>query len=518
VRAGDPPDPASGQDLDWQGLKTAAAQGVRWATIGRVGSEVVRFGSIIALARLLSPAEFGRAAIAMVVSAFALSLTIEGFGSPLVQRASVKHADLEAATFMSLTFGATVTLLVSGGGPVVFDPLFGARAAELCQLMGPIFLVTAISVVPRAQLQRRLDFRKLSVLDLASVLISSAVSVAMAASGSGASALVVGTLAGAAVAAGMAVVWGGMAWPRPHLAEMRALAQFGTSAALAGSLWTAFRNVDYTILAAKLSATQVGLYWRAYQIGVEYQTKLSALLVTVAFPIYSRTRDAELMHTLRGRLVRLYTALTIPSLALLVALAPMLIPSLYGSAWAPAVLPCQLLAVAGMVTAVGYTMAPLLLAAGYPRALLGWNLFQLILYAVAILIAASHGLITVCVTVVSVGAVQMVVGYYMMFCRILQLPFDLPKEIAPGVLAAVPSLAATYPLTQLAISNHVPAVVALPALAILGVTLSGVTLRTTHRHVWRDLGTIAKRLIPSRQKADAAPPEPSDKPAILVAS
>ena len=68
---------------------------------------------------------------------------------------------------------------------------------------------------------------------------------------------------------------------------------FGGPASGAGLLHVAITNVDYTILAARLSAAQVGFYWRAFQIGVVYQDKISGIMMRLAFPIYSRTRDLD---------------------------------------------------------------------------------------------------------------------------------------------------------------------------------------------------------------------------------
>ena len=62
--------------------------------------------------------------------------------------------------------------------------------------------------------------------------------------------------------------------------------------------------------------------------------------------------------------------------------------------------PAQIMAVAGMAYSIATGTGPLMVAVGKPNALLVWNMCELVLYAVLIMLLASHGL-----TVVSIGVV-----------------------------------------------------------------------------------------------------------------
>src|SRR4029078_9167622 len=103
-----------------------------------------------------------------------------------------------------------------------------------------------------------------------------------------------------------------------------------------GLLWALTRNIDYTIVGAKLGAVQAGFYWRAFNLAVEYQGRITAIMQRVALPIYSRAENLEDMRALRFRVVRAHSAAIIPLLALIGAIAPTLVPWLYGPSWEPA--------------------------------------------------------------------------------------------------------------------------------------------------------------------------------------
>ena len=56
----------------------ATVSGVRWLAVMRVVSETIGLGAAVALARLVTPADFGRAAVAMIFVTLGGMLTFEG--------------------------------------------------------------------------------------------------------------------------------------------------------------------------------------------------------------------------------------------------------------------------------------------------------------------------------------------------------------------------------------------------------------------------------------------------------
>ncbi len=59
-------------------LRDAAAHGVRWSAIARPTVEILQLGSIVILARLIVPAEFGRYAIALIAQEVAYLMVAGG--------------------------------------------------------------------------------------------------------------------------------------------------------------------------------------------------------------------------------------------------------------------------------------------------------------------------------------------------------------------------------------------------------------------------------------------------------
>ena len=242
-------------------------------------------------------------------------------------------------------------------------------------------------------------------------MVASVVAVALAFAGLGAAAYVLGMLIGVLIMALGYITGGRPVMPRWHRKQMRELLGFGLPSAAAGFAGVTYRNVDYMILGARMPSVIVGFYYRAFTLGVEYERRLSGVIARIVFPVYTRTQDPARRMALRLRIVRVNVVLVYPMLALFIALAPMLMPWVFGPHWIPAVLPAQILAVAGMASCVRNLHAPTVLAAGRPNALFVFCCAETLLYAAAVWVASSYGLTMVCVAVSGFQVASLVIAY-----------------------------------------------------------------------------------------------------------
>lgn len=482
----------------YEGLRDAAVAGVRWIAIAKVVGESAQLVAAVVLARLIVPAEFGHAAIALILVPLAAILTFEGFGSALVQRKEIDQGHLETAMLASLLAGAALSAATYLLAPVIAVPLFGERTSDLVQLASPLFLIAGFSAVSRSLLWRELEFRNVSLIESGAVAFGAAVAVGLALAGLEGDAIVLGAIAGGVVASALFVVVARPCWPRWHGRQLREIVGFGGPASGAGLLHVAITNVDYTILAARLSSSQVGFYWRAFQLGVVYQDKISGIMMRLAFPVYSRTRNLAELSRLHERATRVHAATVVPLLAILIVTAPVLIPWLFGSDWGPSVLPTQILAVAGMIAAVLTGFPQVLLAAGKPRALLYFNVGLLIVYAGAVFATVGQGIVAVAIAVVAVYVAQLVVVYAVLLRRVVGIRVSqMVGDLAPAVLGSLALLAVCFPLVHLLRGADAPPLVILAAAGSIGLLIHCLVVRQLFPAVWHDLVALARRVLPS---------------------
>ena len=161
--------------------------------IGRPAIEAGNLLGVAVLARLVAPAEFGRYAIALIVLTLA-SVPTQAVQYSLVQRKQIDRDHLKTGVTLTILMGLAVCMLCFAASYTVVPVLFGARTAVLVRLMIPACLINSVNTVQIAIITRRLEFRRLSLLDMTITLFGTVASIALAAIGLNGTGLVLGVL------------------------------------------------------------------------------------------------------------------------------------------------------------------------------------------------------------------------------------------------------------------------------------------------------------------------------------
>jgi O-antigen/teichoic acid export membrane protein len=421
---------------------------------------------------------------------------------------TVDRAHIEVAMVLSVATGIGLTMLtIFVISPLVIEPVFGTRVAYLLRLVSPTFALAGVGTVPNALLQRALQFRRLSQIEIASMVTGTLTSIALAAKTSfGGEAIVLGGLTTAAVAT-VATVGSapraGLGWHRTHARQMAEVGFFAGLTSLIGSL---SRNVNYMIIGARLPARDVGVFWRAYQLGVDYQAKMGVITLRLAFPLFSRTANLDQMRHFRGRILQVQSVVIFPLLATLIVLAPELVPILYGRRWVEAVFPVQVLAVAGMATIAASAGVGLAFAAGKARALFYFNLAQLVGLVAVVAWSSRYGLRTVVITIAAYQVVLLAAQFIYLESREVGIPLNETwRSLVPATVATGASLVVTYPTVRLILSEFGDITVLLVGGALC-VGLYALVLRLAFPSSWFAIGRLLVALARPRA-APAARPE-----------
>ena len=484
-------------------LRSAAAQGVRWTAISRLVIEVIQLGSLVVLARLIAPAEFGRYAIAGIVAEVAKLLVGAGLINALVQRKSLDREHVQSGVALGLLAGLVLTVLTLALAKLIVVPIFGSRTALLVALMAPLCLVEGFITVPMATLRRRLAFRRLSELEMANTAVRVAVCIGLAAVGLGGIALVIGVAAGALAAAAIALASAPPPLPRLHLSAARDLARFAFYVSLSTISWVGFGNVDYAIIGARLGPLRTGYYYRAYTVAVEYQNKIGVVMNQVSFPVLSRTSDASELSRYYSRMIRMLTIVVFPLLVLLAIVAPVAVPFLFGARWTPAVVPTQILALGGAGMVIFNSVGIVLMVSGRVRALLGWGWAQFIVYGIAIYLTAPSGLIAATVAAAIVHALFAILSYVVMLEGTGERPLRrLWSDTAPATISCLGLVAVALPASYALTAAHVPPLPWLVAVALLATAPYLLTLRAFFPATWRSQCAALEHILPGHRRLD----------------
>lgn len=303
---------------------------------------------LVVLARLLTPADFGLAAAAVVVIGFLAIFAELGIGPAVVQRQELQTTHVRSAFTMSFGLGIVSYGLCWLAAPVIAG-LFGLEElTPILRVLSLVFPVQGLGTVAESLLQRELRFRCVAGLDtVAAVLGYGGVGITLAVLGCAAWSLVGAQLAQACLRTILLLVF------RPH--PVRPLFDRRASADLLGfgGGFTAARFSNYVagqgehlVLSYWLGPVALGIYGRAYQLMAGPAVLFGNVLDRVLFPAMVQVQDQPKRLTDAYRRGCALIALVIlPVSAILVALAPEVIQVFLGSEWRGVILPLQILGV-----------------------------------------------------------------------------------------------------------------------------------------------------------------------------
>lgn len=381
--------------------------GARWSLINTVVVRVGNFVTGVVLARgLLGPRDWGVYAVGLVALAIMLSANELGVSLAIVRWDGDPRRFAPTILTLSVTSSTLLYFALFFAAPQFARILGASDATAMLRVLGIAVIIDGIACVPAGALTRSFEQRKRMFIDLANFLVSSGLTIGLAAAGVGAMSFAWGSIAGNIVAlTGLAIAAPDFLRPGWNRAQARALLAFGLPLAAASLLVLAMLNVDSIIIGATLGPAQLGLYQIAFNVSSWPVRSVSEVARRVSFASFSRVTDSlpALSESFERGLSLLMTA-AVPACVLLAVLSKPVIYAVYGERWTPASGALRFLALAALLRVAFELAYDLLAATGRRKAMItaqGWWLTALI--PVLILAARGRG-------ITGVGAGQFLVA------------------------------------------------------------------------------------------------------------
>jgi len=355
---------------------------VFWAVVALVLGKSLSFLTLLILARLLTPKEFGLVTYALLAITSVEFLREMGFGSALIYR----RDRTEEAADVAFIFIVIASLVLYGicflGAPYVllFFPDAGPDLIPVLRILALILVISSFGHVPFVLLAKELDFKKRTLPRVISGFVSSVVSILMAWRGFGVWSLVSGQLLDASLS--NALVWLFCPW-RPRLRFHKELAlelfRYGRNLVASRVLIFLITNVDDVFVGRLLGKEPLGVYNFAYRISNLPATHITKVVSGVMFPAFSKVQcELEVLRTTFFKTTRYVCLLSVPVAVTIMAFASDFINIAYGgSGWEAAIVPIQLLGLYGLIRSIAANMGNVFKAGGKPQWLMYIALWRL---------------------------------------------------------------------------------------------------------------------------------------------
>lgn len=379
-----------------RGLSAAAARGVGVTLGAQIIRAVVQFVSLITLARLLTPADFGVVAAVLAVIGVADILRDFGLSAAAIQAETLSDGERTNLFWVNLGLGTVCATAIVAGAPLI-DAVYHQSLRDVTIALSAMFVLSGANTQFNAELARDLRFTAIAVSGVGGQLVATVCAIVMAALGAGYWAIVAQQLITAGLVLGINIVQ--CQW-RPGLprrsVSIKRFFRFGI--ALLGTQVIAYvtRNVDNVAVGVACGTAELGYYSRAYQLLMQPLSLINTPMTQVALPVLARVQSDDVTYARylqRAQLVGCYVTATV--MALVCGLAGPAVAVLLGPAWQPVAPILALLAAGGIFRAVEQLSYWMFLSRGKTTALFRLHALSRPVMIVIIVVGVSWGAIGV---------------------------------------------------------------------------------------------------------------------------
>ncbi len=312
-----------------------AARSVKWSILYNVIPRLVTPFSTMILAALLTPADFGLVAVSTFVLALARIVVELGLGKAVIQR---QENVLEAAS-LSFWINLSIALCLYGvlwlAAPGIASLYQNPAIAGVVRLSAAALPLMALQTVPKAMMQRNMEFQSLFWVNASYLIVQALASVILAVLGLKAWAIIWGQIIG--FISSVSLAWGLGHWrPMAQLdwSLFKPLLRFSTWVMASGFQNWLYLYADNAIAGLFLGVYSLGVYSLGFNIATIVPMFLVASLDDVAYPAFCKLQDDH--HEVGLRLIqlqRLTAGLLFPLALGLSAISSPVMHLLYGNKW-----------------------------------------------------------------------------------------------------------------------------------------------------------------------------------------
>jgi O-antigen/teichoic acid export membrane protein len=321
-------------------LKKATVDGAFYLTIRRVTLLITAFFSNVILARLLMPKDFGLFVFVSFIISFFYTISELGLNSAIIQKnKEVSQSELTSSFLITAFIGLLFSILLyfTANLLYIFFPTYTIEIIQATKLMSISLLISVLSVVPMALLERAMNYRAISFIEVFSSVLYQIFAIIFALIGYGAMSFVYAYLILVSTATILSFVFtkwipnGGVNGP-----EIMRLIKFGLPYQ-ASNVIGMVKDSSMTFLAGVF----VGAQGLGYLNWAKNTTTVSSMVTDgygrVAFSAMSKIQSENLkLQNGIEKSMRILTFITFPLIVALFLFSKDIIHYIYTDKWLPA--------------------------------------------------------------------------------------------------------------------------------------------------------------------------------------
>ncbi len=320
-----------------------------WSFIGKFGLQFVYLFTNIVLARLLTPQDFGIIGVLTLIFSIAQTLSDAGLGGALIMEKELNKKNCGTIFIFNFVISICLYLVVFICAPIIESFYDVESIADVARVLGLVFILHAIGIVPKSILTYQLRFKELSIVIIISVIISAIISIIFAFNKAGVYSLVVFQLSNALLTSFLYML---VAKYRVYICfdvdSFKRMFSFGFFTTIINVVDSFYENLTAAIFGKVYNVSQAGYFSQAKKLEEASIQSLVLTVNTTAFPVLSKFRDQMSSFEKEADSLRKTIPLIIaPLLFFMGAYANEIIIFLFGVEWLESSIYLKFLLIAG---------------------------------------------------------------------------------------------------------------------------------------------------------------------------
>ena len=343
------------------------ASGAAWMALFKLVERSLGLISVVILARLLTPEDFGVVAMAMALIAMLDLLGAFSFDIALIQNQKASRHHFDTAWTFNVVIGLVIAaLLLALAGPAA-GFYREDRLTDVIMFLAIGSLLQGLENIGVVEFRKQLHFRKEFIFLFTKKLVGFCVTVPLAVAWENYWALVVGQVS--SKVAGVVLSYGLHSF-RPRLSISAGKELFGFSGWLmANNLLFYLKNRSVELIIGRmLGPRSLGLFSIAYEISNLPTTELIGPMNRAIFPGYAKlTEDKARLRSGFLNIIGLIAVVALPVGAGVAVMSEYVVQLLLGDQWLDAIPLVSVLAIFGTLGALQSNTTYIFLALGKPQ-------------------------------------------------------------------------------------------------------------------------------------------------------
>jgi O-antigen/teichoic acid export membrane protein len=386
-------------------LRKKTIHGAKWSMLQEIAGQLIDFFSVMILARLLGPKDFGVVAIAAVIIIAMRPFISQGLGVAITQKSVIENEHLDSVFWSSLICGCLIALAIATGAGWLAIVFSEPELSDVLPWFSISIVLSSLTTVQEANLRRELNFKIYAIRATTGKLIGGIVGVTMAFYDFGVWSLVARFLVTSFVS--VFLLWGlsswrpGFSFSRKHFSE---LFPFGIKVLMNELMVFVNRQSDNLLISYFLGSTALGYYNVAYRLLVLILQLVSATIGQVSMPVFARLQnDKTRLKKAFCDITQLIALIAFPVFLGMQVLVPEIVTTLLGEQWGQSTPVLQILLFIGIVQCLASPMISIFVGAGKPGIRLKLQVIDAIVNLIGFFIAVQWGIVWVAASYVIVG-------------------------------------------------------------------------------------------------------------------